>query len=130
MIPVYVYEGCMAVCLALFSNSLATTFSGCVSLQLCLHLYHPPGDSSSSILCPERTGQGQPRCAELGRINSSTGPEVRRRILLLCRLGSACSGRKAQEETSPKARYKVEETHWGQDLEHMFPQAGKALYPG
>ena len=77
----------------------------------------------------ERTGQGQPRCAELGRISSSTGPEVRR-IPLLCRLGSACSGRKAREETSPKARYKVEETHWGQDLEHMFPQAGKGLYPG
>lgn len=80
-------------------------FSGHVSLQLHLYLCHPPGDSSSSTLCPER-GRGRASqhklASELARISSLTGSEVRRRTSLLHSLGPACSGTRWKKPTGTR----------------------------
>lgn len=122
----------MAVYLALFSSSLAIIifFSGHVSLQLCLHLYHPPGDSSSSALCPER-GQGRAKQDVLSWAGYATllGQRLEEHPFFT---GSALPVQVGRHRRKPpKARYRVEGTHWDQDLERMFSQAGKVPWlPG
>lgn len=123
---------CVVECLALLSGfldlrlcqplSVSLTFSGPVSLKLCLCVCHPPGDSSSLTPHP-RGGQGRtrPGCAEPGRGRVS-GPAELRGALLPPGQGSACSGEKGSEETAPK-----QGTGWERGFQpgawvSMFPQ--------
>lgn len=122
----------MAVYLALLSSSLAVIIFflwPCVFATVSTPV---PPSRWFILLSPmprERTGQGQARCAELGRIRHSTGPEVRRTPFFT---GSALPVQVGRHRRKPpKARYRVEGTHWDQDLERMFSQAGKVPWlPG